>query len=147
MCCWPGATTVITPRYPVCYDGLAKSVHGNFGRTTLHQNQSRFRHLIASSGGRRLALCVAVLTFACVSGCTSNPPSEARLRISMSPTTDPSKALRENQPLLAYWQKQTGQTPELTIPTSYAAVVEALVNDKGDITYLAGLPYFLVSPR
>jgi phosphonate transport system substrate-binding protein len=113
----------------------------------LSQNLSRFRHLMASSAECRFALCAAVLTFMCVSGCTPKPASEARLRISMIPTTDPSKALRENQPLLAYWQKQTGQTPELTIPTSYAAVVEALVNDKVDIAYLGGFTYVQASAR
>ena len=65
----------------------------------------------------------------------------------MIPTTDPGKALRDNQPLLAYWQKQTGRTPELTIPTSYAAVVEALANDKVDIAYLGGFTYVQASAR
>jgi phosphonate transport system substrate-binding protein len=65
----------------------------------------------------------------------------------MIPTTDPGKALRENQPLLAYWAKQTGRTPELTIPTSYAAVVEALANDKVDIAYLGGFTYVQASAR
>jgi phosphonate transport system substrate-binding protein len=113
----------------------------------LRQDLSRFRHLMASSGECRLALCAAVLAVVCVSGCTSKPPSETKLRISMIPTTDPSKALRDNQPLLAYWQKQTGQIPELTIPTSYAAVVEALVNDKVDIAYLGGFTYVQASAR
>jgi ABC-type phosphate/phosphonate transport system substrate-binding protein len=55
-----------------------------------------------------------------LAGCNSKPVSDTKLRISMTPTTDPGKALRENQPLRAWWQKQTGQTPELTIPTSYS---------------------------
>jgi phosphonate transport system substrate-binding protein len=104
----------------------------------LRKNVSPFSHLISIWGRRWLALGPAVLTLALVGGCNAKPAGEAKLRISMIPTTDPSKALRENQPLLAYWQKQTGQTPELTIPTSYAAVVEALVNDKVDIAYLGG---------
>jgi phosphonate transport system substrate-binding protein len=49
--------------------------------------------------------------------------------------------------LLAYWQKQTGRTPELTIPTSYAAVVEALANNKVDIAYLGGFTYVQASAR
>jgi phosphonate transport system substrate-binding protein len=113
----------------------------------LRKNPSRFSHPIASWGGRRLALAAALLTLAFAGGCNSKPATEARLRISMIPTTDPGKALRENQPLLAYWQKQTGQTPELTIPTSYAAVVEALVNDKVDIAYLGGFTYVQASAR
>ena len=75
---------------------------------------------------RAVAVAVVALISISLAGCDSKPVSDTKLRISMIPTTDPSKALRENQPLLAYWQKQTGQTPELTIPTSYAAVVEAL---------------------
>lgn len=80
-------------------------------------------------------------------GCNAKPASEAKLRISMIPTTDPGKALRDNAPLLAYWQKQTGQNPELTIPTSYAAVVEALANNKVDIAYLGGFTYVQASAR
>jgi phosphonate transport system substrate-binding protein len=81
------------------------------------------------------------LALVVLAGCNSKPATDTKLRISMIPTTDPGKALRENQPLLAYWQKQTGQTPVLTIPTSYAAVVEALANDKVDIAYLGGFTY------
>ena len=62
-----------------------------------------------------VALALTLLAFC---GCRSQAPASSPLHISMIPTTDPSKALRENQPLLAYWQKATGRTPQLTIPTS-----------------------------
>jgi phosphonate transport system substrate-binding protein len=113
----------------------------------LDNNLSRFSRLIRSSAGPRLVLGVTLLTLICLCGCNSKPVNEATLRISMIPTTDPSKALRDNQPLLAYWQKQTGERPELTIPTSYAAVVEALVNNKVDIAYLGGFTYVQASAR
>ena len=113
----------------------------------MRKKTSRFRYLISGWSWHRLALSAALLTLAFVGGCNSKPANEARLRISMIPTTDPSKALRDNQPLLAYWQKQTGETPELTIPTSYAAVVEALVNNKVDIAYLGGFTYVQASAR
>ena len=96
---------------------------------------------------RAVAVAVVALISISLAGCDSKPVSDTKLRISMIPTTDPSKALRENQPLLAYWQKQTGQTPELTIPTSYAAVVEALANNKVDIAYLGGFTYVQASAR
>ncbi len=92
-------------------------------------------------------LSALLLTCSLLTGCTAKPSNEARLRISMIPTTDPGKALRQNQPLLAYWQKQTGATPELTIPTNYAAVVEALANNKVDIAYLGGFTYVQASAR
>src|SRR3984885_7008085 len=95
------------------------------------------------------AVAIAAVAFMSIglAGCNAKPVSDAKLRISMIPTTDPGKALRENQPLLAYWQKQTGQTPELTIPTSYAAVVEAMANNKVDIAYLGGFTYVQASAR
>ena len=110
-------------------------------------NLLRFSGLIPSFAGPRLVLGFTVLTLISLCGCNSKPANEATLRISMIPTTDPSKALRDNQPLLAYWQKQTGEKPELTIPTSYAAVVEALVNNKVDIAYLGGFTYVQASAR
>lgn len=96
---------------------------------------------IRNSNRLLFALGTATLALVVLAGCNSKPATDIKLRISMIPTTDPGKALRENQPLLAYWQKQTGQTPDLTIPTSYAAVVEALANDKVDIAYLGGFTY------
>ena len=104
-------------------------------------------HPMTFGGGRRLALCATLLILACMAGCSSKQAPEPKLRISMIPTTDPGKALRENQPLLAYWAKQTGRTPELTIPTSYAAVVEALANNKVEIAYLGGFTYVQASAR
>jgi phosphonate transport system substrate-binding protein len=103
--------------------------------------------LVSLLNKRAVVIAVAALMSISLAGCNSKPVSDTKLRISMIPTTDPGKALRENQPLLAYWQKQTGQTPELTIPTSYAAVVEALANNKVDIAYLGGFTYVQASAR
>jgi phosphonate transport system substrate-binding protein len=114
---------------------------------SLYRNKSWFSHLISSSAGRRLSLGVAFITVAPLCGCSAKPAGEATLRISMIPTTDPSKTLRDNQLFLAYWQKQTGEKPELTIPTNYAAVVEALVYNKVDIAYLGGFTYVQASAR
>lgn len=105
------------------------------------------KSLISLLDKRAVVFAAAALMSIGLAGCNSKPISDAKLRISMIPTTDPGKALRENQPLLAYWQKQTGQTPELTIPTSYAAVVEALANNKVDIAYLGGFTYVQASAR
>ncbi len=69
------------------------------------------------------------------------------LRVSMIPTTDPSKTTREMQPLVDYLGKRTGGKVEITIPTNYAAVVEALVNDQVDIAHLGGFTYVQASKR
>jgi phosphonate transport system substrate-binding protein len=103
--------------------------------------------LVSLPNKQAVVLAAVSLISIGLAACNTKTVSDTKLRISMIPTTDPSKALRENQPLLAYWQKQTGQTPELTIPTSYAPVVEALANNKVDIAYLGGFTYVQASAR
>jgi phosphonate transport system substrate-binding protein len=144
MACWQNT---IRAERTACYDEPAPLISISGRRTTLCTNDSQRNQLISFWGGRRLVLCAAILILASIAGCNAKPAPGPKLRISMIPTTDPGKALRENQPLLAYWAKQTGRTPELTIPTSYAAVVEALANDKVDIAYLGGFTYVQASAR
>jgi phosphonate transport system substrate-binding protein len=55
--------------------------------------------------------------------------------------------LREGQPLIDYLEKETGMKVEMTIPTNYAAVVEAIANDQVDIAYLGGFTYVQASKR
>ena len=80
-------------------------------------------------------------------GCNASGPSPQTLRLSMIPTTDPGKMIREGQPLIAYLEKETGMKVEMTIPTNYAAVVEAIANDQVDIAYLGGFTYVQASKR
>jgi phosphonate transport system substrate-binding protein len=89
----------------------------------------------------RPLLFLAVL----LTACKSQAPQT--LRLSMIPTTDPSKAIREMQPLLDYLSQRTGTKVEMTVPTNYAAVVEALVNDQVDVAHLGGFTYVQASRR
>ena len=96
---------------------------------------------------------IAVLTAllfvsACGNSRSSSEPSNTQvLRLSMIPTTDPGKIVRESQPLVAYLEKETGAKVELTVPSNYAAVVEALVSDQVDIAYLGGFTFVQASQR
>jgi phosphonate transport system substrate-binding protein len=65
----------------------------------------------------------------------------------MIPNTDPGKILRENQPLIAYLEKETGARVELSVPTNYAAVVEAIANEQVDIAFLGGFTYVQAQRR
>jgi phosphonate transport system substrate-binding protein len=89
---------------------------------------------------------LSVLLLLCLAACKSQSPS-ATLRVSMIPTTDPSKATREMQPLVDYLGNRTGAKVEMTIPTNYAAVVEALINDQVDVAHLGGFTYVQASRR
>lgn len=92
-----------------------------------------------------LALVLA-LSFA-QGACSRSGNAQPSLRVSMVPSTDPARALRESQPLVDHLTREVGRRVELTIPTNYAAVVEALVNGQVDIAYLGGFTYVQASSR
>jgi phosphonate transport system substrate-binding protein len=95
-----------------------------------------------------VALIATVLSFGgCNGGGSPSAPAQQTLRLSMIPTTDPGKIIRESQPLIAYLEKETGAKIALTVPTSYVAVVEAIANDQVDIAYLGGFTYVQASKR
>ena len=99
----------------------------------------------------RLSILALIAAILFLNGCRGSGPSGApaqqTLRLSMIPTTDPGKVVRESQPLIAYLEKETGAKIELTVPTNYAAVVEAVANDQVDIAYLGGFTYVQASKR
>ena len=85
-------------------------------------------------------------------GCRNDdaPPTQPKpnvLRLSMIPATDPNRVMRESQPLVAYLEKQVGMRVELTVPTNYATVAEAMVKDQIDIAYLDGFNYIQAASR
>lgn len=71
----------------------------------------------------------------------------ATLRIGMIPDANPSRLVRESEPLVAYLEQQTGAKVNLTVPLNYAAVVEALVAGKLDFAYLGGFTYVQARKR
>src|SRR5215831_4140631 len=82
-----------------------------------------------------------------MTACTSTTNSAVTLRLSMIPTTNPGKIIRESKPFIDYLEKETGTKVELAVPTNYAAVVEAMASDRVDIAYLGGFTYVQVSAR
>ncbi len=97
--------------------------------------------------GALILLSILALSLACASGGASTDSPSRLLRLSMIPSTDPGKILRESQPLVEYLEKELGTRIELTIPTNYAAVVEAIANDQVDIAYFGGFTYLQAARR
>lgn len=91
------------------------------------------------------ALFMTLLAVGCHSGRTIG--AQPVLRVAMIPSTDPGKIVRESQPLVNYLEKETGCRVELVVPTNYAAVVEAIANDRVDIAYLGGFTFVQASQR
>ncbi|HUM11534.1 MAG TPA: putative selenate ABC transporter substrate-binding protein [Myxococcaceae bacterium] len=88
----------------------------------------------------------AVLT-CCLLLAAPGRAADAPLRVSMIPATDPSKMLREAEPLVARLEKATGRKVTLTIPQNYAAVVEALVQGQVDVAHLGGFTFVQANKR
>lgn len=92
---------------------------------------------------KRILLLFATILCLCSVGLAQS----STLRISMIPTTDPGKMLRDAQPLVDYLEQKTGTKIVMTIPTNYAAVVEAMANDKVDIAHFGGFTFVQISAR
>lgn len=69
------------------------------------------------------------------------------LRLSMIPATDPGKMIRDSQLLITYLERTIAARIDMTVPLNYAAVVEAMVNDKVDIAHFGGFTYVQASAR
>ena len=91
----------------------------------------------------RLRLALLVLLLAGATKAADAPP----LRVSMIPTTDPSKMLRDSEPLVARLEKATGRKVKLTIPQNYAAVVEAMVQGQLDLAHFGGFTFVQANKR
>jgi phosphonate transport system substrate-binding protein len=63
------------------------------------------------------------------------------LRVGLIPNQNPESVEANYEPFGDYLSEQLGREVELTVPTSYGAVVEAMVNDELDLAYFGGLTY------
>ena len=63
------------------------------------------------------------------------------LRVGLIPNQNPESVEANYEPFGEYLSEQLGREVELTVPTSYGAVVEAMVNDELDLAYFGGLTY------
>lgn len=63
------------------------------------------------------------------------------LQVGLIPNQNPESVEANYEPFGDYLSEQLEQEVELTVPTSYGAVVEAMVNDELDLAYFGGLTY------
>ena len=69
------------------------------------------------------------------------------LRVGLIPNQNPESVEANYEPFGGYLSEQLGREVELTVPTSYSAVVEAMVNDELDLAYYGGLTYVQARER
>ena len=63
------------------------------------------------------------------------------LRVGLIPNQNPEKVQAQYESFGDYLSEQLGREVELTVPTGYPAVVEAMANDELDLAYFGGLTY------
>lgn len=63
------------------------------------------------------------------------------LRVGLIPNQNPESVEANYEPFGDYLSEQLGREVQLTVPVSYGAVVEAMVNDELDLAYFGGLTY------
>ena len=98
---------------------------------------------------------VAVLLLALV-GCGGGSSGEGQapaeeepevLRVGLIPNQNPESVEANYVPFGEYLSEQIGREVELTVPVSYGAVVEAMINDELDLAYFGGLTYVQARER
>jgi phosphonate transport system substrate-binding protein len=69
------------------------------------------------------------------------------LRVGLIPNENPEEVEAQYQPLEDYLNKKLGREVELSVPTTYNAVVEAMVSGELDLAYFGGLTYVQARQR
>ncbi len=91
-------------------------------------------------------LSLAVL-FAAGCGGGGSGAAEETLRVGLVPNQSPEEVKAEYQPLEEYLSNELDVPVELTVPTSYNAVVEAMTSGELDLAYFGGLTYVQARER
>ena len=77
----------------------------------------------------------------------SGAQAQEPLRVGLVPNQNPEKVEAEYAPLGDYLSEELGTEVELSVPTSYTAVVEAMASGELDLAYFGGLTYVQARER
>jgi phosphonate transport system substrate-binding protein len=93
-------------------------------------------------------LLAAALLAVALAGCGAGASAGAdTLRVGLIPNQNPEKVEAQYEPLEEYLSEDLGMDVELSVPTSYNAVVEAMASEKLDLAYFGGLTYVQARER
>ena len=96
---------------------------------------------------KRLVILTLALTLAGCGGGSGggegggSASDQEPLQVGLIPNENPEEVEAEYQPLEDYLREETGREVELSVPTTYNAVVEAMVSGELDLAYFGGLTY------
>jgi phosphonate transport system substrate-binding protein len=80
-------------------------------------------------------------------GCGGGSGGEDVLRIGMIPNQNPEEVEAQYEPLGEYLSEELGMEVEVSVPTGYPAVVEAMASDRLDLAHFGGLTYVQAKER
>lgn len=104
---------------------------------------------------QRLSMLVLLAVVAAIlSGCGGgggggggSASADGPLRVGLIPNENPEEVEAQYQPLEDYLKKELGREVELSVPTTYNGVVEAMVSGELDLAYFGGLTYVQARQR
>ena len=96
---------------------------------------------------RLSVLCLLLVGAMVLVGCGGAASGDEPLRVGLIPNENPEEVEAQYQPLEDYLKKETGRKVELSVPTTYNAVVEAMVSGNLDLAYFGGLTYVQARER
>ena len=99
---------------------------------------------------RYLAMAALLLLFVGCGGAGGGGASasgDEPLQVGLIPNENPEEVEAQYQPLEDYLKKELGREVELSVPTTYNAVVEAMVSGELDLAYFGGLTYVQARQR
>jgi len=102
---------------------------------------------------RKPIAVLVLIAIVLISGCSKQTTTQAAkpplgspqnpIKMALVPSLDTRKLIASGEKLAELLRKYTGLTFEVTVPTSYAAVVSAMGAGKVDVGWLSPLPYVI----
>ena len=103
--------------------------------------------MIYRSSAFVLVLVATIALAGCGGGGGGSASGDEPLRVGLIPNENPEEVEAQYQPLEDYLKKELGREVELSVPTTYNAVVEAMVSGELDLAYFGGLTYVQARQR
>jgi phosphonate transport system substrate-binding protein len=98
---------------------------------------------------RLLLFCLAIIVLITLS-CTTQAPLGTRknpIKMYFVPSMEANKVVTSGEAIAKYLQEKTGYYFKVAVPTSYAAVIEAMGTNEADIAWLATYAYILAHEK
>jgi phosphonate transport system substrate-binding protein len=99
---------------------------------------------------RKTILLVLLVILLLTLSCSAKPPLGTKknpIKMYFVPSMEANKVVSSGEAIASYLQKATGYYFKVAVPTSYAAVIEAMGTNEADIAWLATYAYILAHEK